>query len=57
MMKVFHDINEVVSSFYVDILLGCKGLWSRERFTSMCDGMGPYIYIVLVHIDWVMSYV
>ena len=34
MIKIFLDINEVVSSYHVDILLGCKGLWSHDRFTN-----------------------
>ena len=34
MMKVLLDINEVVSSYYADIRLGCKGLWSHDRFTK-----------------------
>ena len=34
MMKVLLDINEVVSSYYVNIRLGCKGLLSHDRFNK-----------------------
>ena len=59
MMKVMLDINEVVSSYYVDIWLGYKGLWSHDRFTKYVWGYG------VLHVNctskvrlgvWVMFY-
>ena len=40
MMKVLLDINEVVSSYYVDMWLGYKGLRSHDKFTKYMCGYG-----------------
>ena len=51
MMKVLLDIHEVVSSYNVDILVGCKGLWPHDSYINMCQVMRPYMYIALVDFD------
>ena len=59
MIKVLLDINEVVSSYYVYIWLGCKGLWFHDRFTMYVWGYGA-LYVNFTRIlrlgAWVRSY-
>ena len=52
MRKVLLNINKVVSSYYVDILRGCKGLWSHDRFTKYVWGYGALHVIALLDLDW-----
>ena len=44
MRKILPSLDEVGFTCYVDLCVGCEGLWSHDRFTKYVLGYGaPYI--------------